>query len=47
MTVESKSYREAMEGISVPLHEIRNCEEIIDRTDDDGFGATMRGMNGN
>jgi hypothetical protein len=47
MTVEGKSYREAMEGTAVPLHEIRNCEEIIDRTDGDSFGATMRGMNGN
>lgn len=24
MTVEGKSYREAMEGIVIPLHDIRN-----------------------
>lgn len=47
MTVEGTSYREAMEGTTVPLHDIRNCEEIINQTDDDSFRATMRGMNGN
>lgn len=47
MTVEGNSYREAMEGTAVSLHDIRNCEEVIDQTDDDSFRTTMRGMNGN